>query len=46
MPMFGAFPVPWVGMGMSPIVGGWLGVGLLAAAMRWRGDAETAKPLA
>lgn len=43
-PLFGAFPVPWVGIGMSPIVGGWLGVGLLAAAMRWNGEAGQAKP--
>lgn len=46
MPLFGAFPVPFVGIGMSPIVGGWLGVGLLAAAMRWNGGAGQAKPLA
>ena len=30
----GAFPVPLVGMGVSPIVGAWLGVGLLAARAR------------
>lgn len=35
MPFLGAFPVPLVGMGMSPIIGAWLGAGLLAAAMRW-----------
>jgi hypothetical protein len=29
-PLMGAFPVPLVGMGMSPILGLWLGVGLLA----------------
>ena len=33
-PWIGAFPVPWVGIGMSPILGGWLGVGLLAALVR------------
>jgi hypothetical protein len=33
-PMFGAFPVPLVGIGMSPILGAWLGVGLLAALHR------------
>jgi hypothetical protein len=33
-PLLGAFPVPFVGVGMSPIVGGWLGVGLLAGALR------------
>ena len=31
---FGAFPTPWVGIGLSPIVGAWLGVGLLAGACR------------
>lgn len=46
MPLFGAFPVPFLGIGMSPIVGGWLGVGLLAAAMRWNGGAGQAKPVA
>lgn len=34
MPMLGAFPVPFVGIGMSAIVGGWLGVGLLAGLMK------------
>lgn len=33
-PLLGAFPVPWVGVGMSPILGAWLGVGLLAALLR------------
>lgn len=33
-PLAGAFPVPLVGMGMSPIVGLWLAVGLLAASAR------------
>ena len=33
-PAVGAFPVPLVGMGPSPILGAWLGVGLLAAAAR------------
>lgn len=31
MPLFGAFPVPLVGMGMSPILGFWLGIGALMA---------------
>jgi len=37
-PTLGAFPVPLVGMGMSPILGFWLGAGLLAAVAsgRWR----------
>lgn len=33
-PFLGAFPVPFVGVGMSPIIGAWLGVGLLAALLR------------
>jgi hypothetical protein len=33
-PVAGAFPVPLVGMAMSPIVGLWLGAGLLAANAR------------
>lgn len=43
MPLLGAYPVPFVGVGMSPILGGWLGVGLLAAAIRWNGEAGQAK---
>jgi hypothetical protein len=31
MPLFGAYPVPIVGMGMSPIIGFWLGMGTLVA---------------
>jgi hypothetical protein len=34
MPFVGAFPVPLVGMGVSPILGFWLGVGALAAVCR------------
>lgn len=33
-PMFGAFPVPLVGVGLSPILGAWLGAGVLAGRMR------------
>ncbi|MFL5543031.1 MAG: hypothetical protein ACJ8J0_28910 [Longimicrobiaceae bacterium] len=33
-PAFGAFPVPLVGMGMSPVLGFWLGAGALAVARR------------
>ncbi len=33
-PMFGAFPVPLVGISVSPIVGLWLGSGLLASVAR------------
>lgn len=43
MPLFGAYPVPFVGIGMSPIVGGWLGVGLLAASVRWSDGAGRIK---
>lgn len=34
LPIVGAFPVPIVGMAMSPILGLWLGAGMLAGAMR------------
>ncbi|CAN5682559.1 hypothetical protein BH24ACT22_BH24ACT22_02030 [soil metagenome] len=34
-PLFGAFPVPLVGIAMSPVIGFWLGVGLLAASVSW-----------
>ena len=33
--LFGAFPVPLVGISMSPVVGFWLGVGLLVASASW-----------
>jgi len=33
-PVFGAFPVPLVGMGVSPILGTWLGFGALMGAIR------------
>lgn len=33
-PLVGAFPVPLAGIGMSPILGFWLGAGALAAADR------------
>lgn len=33
-PALGAFPVPLVGIGMSPVLGFWLGAGALAAAAR------------
>ncbi|WP_372785414.1 hypothetical protein [Phenylobacterium sp.] len=41
-PLLGAFPVPLVGMGMSPILGAWLGAGLLAAL--WRSSRQAAPP--
>lgn len=34
-PAFGAFPVPLAGVGMSPILGFWLGAGAVAAAQRF-----------
>jgi hypothetical protein len=40
-PAFGAFPVPLVGMGMSPVLGFWLGAGALAA-VHGRGGGERA----
>lgn len=36
-PILGPFPVPLVGMAMSPVLGLWLGAGLLAAQARVRG---------
>jgi len=44
-PAFGAFPVPLVGIGMSPVLGFWLGAGALAAARRSAfGDTSTEDP--
>ena len=39
-PFLGHFPVPWVGLGPSAVLGAWLGVGLLAALMRRAAAAE------
>jgi cell division protein FtsW (lipid II flippase) len=39
-PALGAFPVPLVGVGMSSILGFWLGAGALAAAARGRPKAQ------
>jgi hypothetical protein len=33
-PVFGAYPVPLVGMGVSPILGAWLGFGALMGSIR------------
>jgi hypothetical protein len=33
-PFLGAFPVPLVGVGLSPVLGAWIGVGALAALLR------------
>ncbi|MGF1471809.1 MAG: hypothetical protein ACFB50_08725 [Rubrobacteraceae bacterium] len=38
-PLFGAFPVPLVGISTSPVIGFWLGVGLLEAAGSWENAA-------
>ena len=35
-PLVGAFPVPLAGMGMSPILGFWLGIGVLSATTQPR----------
>lgn len=40
MPLFGAFPVPLVGIAMSPVVGFWLGAGLLVASISWENAAD------
>lgn len=37
-PFLGAYPVPLVGVGVSPVLGAWLGVGLLAGVMRRRAE--------
>lgn len=39
-PALGAFPVPLVGVGLSPILGVWLGVGLLASLRPASGSAR------
>lgn len=43
-PCIGAFPVPLVGMGVSPILGAWCGMGLLAglrgSERAWRPDSS------
>jgi hypothetical protein len=36
-PFLGAFPVPFAGIGPSPVLGAWLGIGLLAALARQDG---------
>lgn len=41
-PFLGAFPVPFVGIGMSPVLGGWLGIGLLAGLVRLSGTHDPA----
>ncbi|WP_396594386.1 hypothetical protein [Brevundimonas sp. R86498] len=43
-PFLGAFPVPLVGMGMSPVLGGWLGIGLLAGLIRLKGSGRAFAP--
>jgi cell division protein FtsW (lipid II flippase) len=39
-PWLGAFPVPLVGLGLSSVLGAWLGVGLLAGLSRERAAAR------
>lgn len=39
MPFLGAFPVPLVGIGVSPVLGSWLGVGVLAVLSRAKAKA-------
>ena len=39
-PLFGVFPVPLVGIAMSPVIGFWLGVGLLVASASWKDTAD------
>jgi cell division protein FtsW (lipid II flippase) len=40
MPFLGAFPVPLVGVGISPVLGAWLGLGALAALSRARATSK------
>ncbi|MCR5876464.1 hypothetical protein LRS10_21345 [Phenylobacterium sp. J426] len=42
MPFLGAFPTPLVGVGLSPVLGWWLGLGALAAVVRRSSCAERA----
>jgi len=41
-PFHGAFPVPFMGVGPSPLLGAWLGVGLLAGLKRNRSSPAAA----
>ncbi len=43
MPFVGAFPVPFLGLGVSPILGAWLGLGCLAMLSR-TSSAEIRRP--
>lgn len=38
MPFVGAYPVPLVGVGMSPVIGAWLATGVLACLVRAERD--------
>jgi hypothetical protein len=47
MPFMGAYPVPLVGVGVSPVLGGWLAIGALLAAgspPRQAGGAPSPRP--
>jgi hypothetical protein len=39
-PALGAFPTPLIGVGLSPVLGVWFGIGLLAALDRWADGAS------
>ncbi len=43
-PLFDAFPDPLLGIGMSPIIGFWLSVGLLPAIVSWENDTKYGPP--
>ena len=43
-PIVGAFPVPWMGLGVSSILGAWLGFGLLIASARGEVSPSFAEP--
>jgi hypothetical protein len=42
MPFLGAFPVPLLGVGISPVLGAWFGIGALAALSRARATSGVA----
>lgn len=43
-PLAGAFPVPLLGVGMSPVIGFWLGCGALLAVSRHEGGGQAQTP--
>ncbi|MDZ4760015.1 MAG: hypothetical protein SGJ21_02960 [Alphaproteobacteria bacterium] len=44
MPFIGAFPVPLLGVGISPVLGAWFGLGVLAALSRVRARSDRPLP--